>query len=90
MSSFISLELRLIWKKSKDFELTGFRREVSIERAKEFQELNSIDGFFETSAKNGDNVLEVFGMVSKHLMAIHNRDKVSELRTKISYESAID
>lgn len=42
-------------------------REVTRERAIEFCKEYSIDKFFETSAKTGDNVEEVFSIASKEL-----------------------
>jgi len=42
-------------------------REVTRERAIEFCKQYNIDRFFETSAKTGDNVEEVFSVASKEL-----------------------
>ena len=49
-------------------------RQVTRERAIEFQKQNKIDAFFETSAKTGDNVESVFALAAKQLYAIHKRD----------------
>ena len=46
-------------------------REVTVARAIEFQKRHKIDAFFETSAKTGDNVTEVFSLVAKQLFSIH-------------------
>ena len=42
-------------------------REVARERAVEFCEQYSIDKFFETSAKTGNNVEEVFSLAAKEM-----------------------
>ena len=55
-----------------------FSRQVTRDRAIEFQKANKIDAFFETSAKTGNNVEEVFALAAKQLYAIHKRDVVSE------------
>lgn len=47
-------------------------------RAVEFQKTNKIDAFFETSAKSGDNVEDVFALAAKHLFAIHKRPDQQE------------
>mmetsp|Transcript_8058 Transcript_8058/g.7134 ORF Transcript_8058/g.7134 Transcript_8058/m.7134 type:complete len:231 (-) Transcript_8058:50-742(-) len=49
-------------------------RQVSRDRAIEFQKKNKIDAFFETSAKTGNNVEEVFALAAKQLYALHKRD----------------
>jgi len=54
-----------------------YSRQVSRERAIEFQKKNKIDAFFETSAKTGNNVEEVFALAAKQLYAINKRDSVS-------------
>lgn len=57
-----------------------FSRQVTRDRAIEFQKANKIDAFFETSAKTGNNVEEVFALAAKQLYAIHKRDVVSECK----------
>ena len=52
-------------------------REVSKEKAIEFCLQNKIDKFFETSAKTGSNVEEVFILASKDLYLI-NREIENE------------
>lgn len=52
-------------------------REVTRERAIEFQKANKIDAFFETSAKTGNNVEEVFALAAKHLYSINKREEPS-------------
>jgi len=42
-------------------------REVTRERATEFCAAYNIDKFFETSAKSGDNVEEVFALAAREL-----------------------
>ena len=54
-----------------------YSRQVSRDRAIEFQKNNKIDAFFETSAKTGNNVEEVFALAAKQLYSIHKRDSVS-------------
>eukprot|EP00343_Euplotes_focardii_P011884 CAMPEP_0205833614 /NCGR_PEP_ID=MMETSP0206-20130828/50117_1 /ASSEMBLY_ACC=CAM_ASM_000279 /TAXON_ID=36767 /ORGANISM="Euplotes focardii, Strain TN1" /LENGTH=117 /DNA_ID=CAMNT_0053140161 /DNA_START=430 /DNA_END=783 /DNA_ORIENTATION=- len=49
-------------------------RQVSRDRAIEFQKKNKIDAFFETSAKTGNNVEEVFALAAKQLYSLHKRD----------------
>ena len=49
-------------------------RQVTRDRAIEFQKNSKIDAFFETSAKTGINVEEVFALAAKQLYAIHKRD----------------
>lgn len=44
------------------------------DRAIEFQKNNKIDAFFETSAKTGNNVEDVFALAAKQLYSIHKRD----------------
>lgn len=46
------------------------------DRAIDFQKANKIDAFFETSAKTGNNVEEVFALAAKQLYSIHKRDTV--------------
>jgi small GTP-binding protein len=46
-------------------------RQVTKERAIEFQKNNNINAFFETSAKTGNNVEEVFALAAKQLYEIH-------------------
>ena len=53
-------------------------RQVTKARAVEFQKTNKIDAFFETSAKSGDNVEDVFALAAKHLFAIHKRPDQQE------------
>ena len=48
-------------------------RQVTKDRAIEFQKANKIDAFFETSAKTGSNVEEVFALAAKQLFAVHKR-----------------
>jgi len=57
--------------------LIYYSRQVTRERAIEFQKKNKIDAFFETSAKTGNNVEEVFALAAKQLYALHKRDSVS-------------
>lgn len=46
---------------------------MSRDRAIEFQKNNKIDAFFETSAKTGNNVEEVFALAAKQLYTLHKR-----------------
>ena len=55
-------------------------REVTRERAIEFCKQYNIDKFFETSAKTGDNVEEVFSLAAKELY----------LQSKESEKDAVD
>mmetsp|Transcript_34363 Transcript_34363/g.39718 ORF Transcript_34363/g.39718 Transcript_34363/m.39718 type:complete len:230 (-) Transcript_34363:58-747(-) len=49
-------------------------RQVTRDRAIEFQKNSKIDAFFETSAKTGNNVEEVFALAAKQLYSLHKRD----------------
>lgn len=53
-----------------------YSRQVTRDRAIEFQKNNKIDAFFETSAKTGNNVEDVFALAAKQLYSIHKRDNV--------------
>eukprot|EP00347_Sterkiella_histriomuscorum_P008383 403345307 len=55
------------------------QREVSIERAEQFRREKGIHFFFETSARTGENVENIFIMAAK--MLYHNfKDKITQLR----------
>lgn len=55
-----------------------YSRQVTRDRAIEFQKNNKIDAFFETSAKTGTNVEEVFALAAKQLYSIHKRDNTPQ------------
>lgn len=55
-----------------------FSRQVTRDRAIEFQKNNKIDAFFETSAKTGNNVEDVFALAAKQLYSIHKRDSTPQ------------
>lgn len=54
------------------------QREVSFERALEFAKQNGIHKCFETSAKTGNSVEEVFSCASKDIFAKNQREAVQE------------
>ena len=57
-------------------------REVSVEEAREFQKMNRIPFFLETSAKTGQNVEIVFQMASKILYE-NFKDRIQEMVSKL-------
>ena len=77
ISSFvIDLILYYFFNRNIISKLINFSRQVTRDRAIEFQKNNKIDAFFETSAKTGNNVEEVFALAAKQLYSIHKRDTV--------------
>lgn len=54
------------------------QREVTFQRALEFAKEYKLHKVFETSAKTGFNVEEVFAMVAKELYLQHKREQESQ------------
>ena len=63
-------------------------RQVEFERALEFATNNGIHKFFEVSAKSGENVKEVFSIVTKDLKhrtpADDDSDAASQMSSKVN------
>jgi GTPase SAR1 family protein len=62
-------------------------REVSRDRAIEFCKQYNIDKFFETSAKTGFNVEEVFSLAAKELYAQSKDTQQEDDETKVEDEN---